>query len=264
MASVALAVLGCAALATPIAALAATHTIAIDIGHARAGDMRCLPAEVGRCKLDDDAYLVYYEFAPSETVGVRINRLVLSELRLTKDSTDENFSPPSIGSSITDISLTYAWPVRKQVVVRGRAGLAHWEEARMVGGLFNRVVEEQSDGLAPVIGFGVDFGSGRTRVGISADLYPLVGETDYVAYYGIGVRFVFGKPSASTLLALDQLAKSVPDARQRRRIQLEAGMASVRRPLPRVPDAPLPCQLDLERNMAATVERKYPNMQLVR
>jgi hypothetical protein len=184
--------------AGPSAAVAATHTIAIDIGHGRAGDMHCPPAEVGRCKLDDDAYLVYYEFAPSETVGVRINRLVLSELRLTTDSTDENFSPPSIGSSITDISVTYAWPVRKQVVVRGRAGVAYWEERRTVGHFLNRVVEEQSDGLAPVVGFGVDFGSRRTRVGISADLYPLVGETDYVAYYGIGVRFVFGKPYGNT------------------------------------------------------------------
>jgi hypothetical protein len=174
--------------AGPLAASAATHTVGIDIGHANAGDMRCPPAEVGVCKHDDDAYRLYYELAPSKTVGFRITRLVLNELRLTT-AADELFIPSEISSTISEISVTYAWPVHKHIVLRGRAGLAQWEEIRFRGSFFD---QKRSDGWTPVMGFGVDFGSKRIRAGLSADLYPSVGDAGYVGYYGIGVRFVFG------------------------------------------------------------------------
>jgi hypothetical protein len=36
----------------------------------------------------------------------------------------------------------------------------------------------------------------RVRAGLYADLYPSVGDTDYAACYGVGVRFVFGSVSS--------------------------------------------------------------------
>lgn len=145
------------------------------------------------CKLDDDSYRVYYEFAPTANIGLRATHVLMNDLRLTKE-TDEIFNRPSVSSIIHDLSVAVSYPLGERVALLGRFGLAYWEEHRTLVSPFGG---ETSDGMSPVIGFGVDFGGRRLRAGLFADLYPSVGDTDYVACYGVGVRFVFGAPSQS-------------------------------------------------------------------
>jgi hypothetical protein len=177
----------------PITACAATHTLGIDIGRASTADMRCPAAEAGRCSLQDDAQRIYYEFHPGEALGFRATILNLNDLRITTDS-DPVFNLPGIQSSIQDLSLTYSYPLWKKLAIGGRVGLGYWEESRSAGAYFSQA---SSNGLSPVLGVNLDFGSGRLRAGLSADLYPAVGDTGHVRYYGAGLRIVFGKLTKS-------------------------------------------------------------------
>jgi hypothetical protein len=177
----------------PSAATAASHILAIDDGRARSADMECPPAETGYCSLRDDAYRISYELRLDSRLGFRASHLYLNDLRLTTD-TDPIFNLPSISSSMNDVSVTYSHPAWKRVAVGGRLGLGYWEEHRSREGVLSRAT---SDGVAPVLGIHVDFGSGRVRAGLSADTYLSVGDAGHVHYYDVGVRIVFGdlKPS---------------------------------------------------------------------
>jgi hypothetical protein len=109
----------------------------------------------------------------THTIGIDVGRAANADMRC----------PPA-----TDVSVTYSYPLWKWVALTGRIGLARWEESRSLGG-FN---QDRSDGLSPVLGLNVDFGGKRLRAGISADIYPAVGDTGYVRYFGAGLRILFG------------------------------------------------------------------------
>jgi hypothetical protein len=178
-------------LAGPVTAFGAPHTIGIDIGRASTADMRCPPAESGLCKLQDDAQRVFYEFRPGAALGFRATYLYLNDLRITTSS-DPIFNLPGTSSEVKDVSVTYSYPVGEWVALAGRIGLAHWEESRSFGG-FSR---DTSNGLSPVLGLNVDFGGKRLRAGVSADIYPSLGDTGYVRYFGAGLRISFGRSRA--------------------------------------------------------------------
>ena len=175
-------------LAGPITAFGATHTIGIDLGRASTADMRCPPAERGLCNLQDDAQRVYYELRPGAAVGFRATYLYLNDLRITTTS-DPIFNLPGISSAIKDVCVTYSYPLWKRVALSGRIGLAQWEESRSLGGFD----QDKSDGLSPVVGLNVDFGGKHLRAGLPADIYPSVGDTGYVRYFGAGLRISFGR-----------------------------------------------------------------------
>jgi hypothetical protein len=44
----------------------------------------------------------------------------------------------------------------------------------------------RSTGYSPAFGLNVDFGNKLVRAGLSIDLYPSVGDADYVRHYGVG------------------------------------------------------------------------------
>lgn len=179
-------------LAGPITALGATHTIGIDVGRAHTAGMHCPVTETGSCELSDGAQRVFYELRPGEAVGFRATFLYMNDLRITRKS-DPIFNSPGINTSISDLSVTYSYPIRKQMSLAGRIGLARWTESRSREVILD---DDKSDGYSPVLGFNVDFGGKRLRAGFSADIYPSVGDADYVTYFGAGLRVLFGRSRA--------------------------------------------------------------------
>jgi hypothetical protein len=86
-----------------------------------------------------------------------------------------------------DLAVTYSYAPAKLVTITVKGGLARWREDRSVL-FFN---DDSSTGYSPDFGASIDFGTKLLRVGLSADVYPSVGDTGYVRYFGAGIRFVW-------------------------------------------------------------------------
>ena len=174
------------ALFAPLASFATTHTIGVDVGRGNTADLACPSAQVPACAHEDDAWRVYYGFRPGERFGVRITRTWVNELRFTT-ATDDVFNDPAISTVIDDLSATYSYPLAKLVSITAKGGISRWEESRS----FGFPSGARSTGYSPAFGLNVDFGNKLVRAGLSIDLYPSVGDADYVRHYGVGIRFVW-------------------------------------------------------------------------
>lgn len=111
----------------------------------------------------------------------RITRTWVNELRFTT-ATDDVFNDPAISTVIDDLSATYSYPLAKLVSITARGGIGRWEESRS----FGFPSGARSTGYSPAFGLNVDFGNKLVRAGLSIDLYPSVGDADYVRHYGVG------------------------------------------------------------------------------
>jgi len=177
-------------LAVPVAAYGATNTIGADYGRGQSAGLNCSTssaADFPACVKRDDAWRLYYGFMFNERFGLRITHTELDELRLTRD-TDAIFDLPVISSRLDDLAATMTFPLSKVVSITAKGGLARWEERRSI---FFFGSDSQSEGYSPVFGMNLDFGNRLLRAGVSVDVYPSVGGTDYVRYYGAGLRFVW-------------------------------------------------------------------------
>ena len=177
-------------LAAPVAAFGATNYIGADYGRGETSGLNCSTssaADLPACVKRDDAWRLYYGFMFNERFGLRITHTELDELRLTHEN-DAIFNLPVVSSRIDDLAATLSFPLSRLVSITAKGGLARWEERRSI---FFFGSDSTSEGYSPVFGMNLDFGNRLLRAGVSVDVYPSVGDTDYVRYYGAGLRFVW-------------------------------------------------------------------------
>jgi len=182
-------ILAAVILAAPVAAFGATNIIGADYGRGETSGLNCFTspsANLPVCVKRDDAWRLYYGFMFNERFGIRITHTELYELRLTNDS-DAIFTVPEVSSRMDDLAATMSFPLSRLVSITAKGGLARWEERRALFFLAG----DNREGYSPVFGMNLDFGNRLLRAGVSVDVYPSVGDTDYVRYYGAGLRFVW-------------------------------------------------------------------------
>lgn len=171
----------------PIATFGATHTIGADVGRSDAGGVSCDPAF--SCPDQGDSWRVSYTITGASGFGGRVSHTHLNGLSvISQGNRDDGFDLPFTGVTLQEIAATYTYPFSPFFTAIAKGGFARWETRRPMSVFFRSDTEE---GVTPTLGVSLDVGSRLLRAGLSLDVYPSVGDTSTVLYYGAGVRFVW-------------------------------------------------------------------------
>ena len=165
------------------ASKALDHSIGVEYGLASSsGDICQSFAGLEGCKDERDRLRLIYSMRFDAPYEFRVARAPV-KVNFTERDTDQIFHDVDVYSELFDFTVARHWSINSWSSWQTRLGVARWDES------FSFIGDE--NGWVPVLGVGAELGRSLLRVSISADIYPGVGDTDYVSFVGAGLRFVW-------------------------------------------------------------------------
>lgn len=104
-------------------------------------------------------------------------------LNVTERQEGELYYEAEVHAELFDFSVARRWPLSDRINWNARLGIARWDES------FSFIGDD--NGWVPMVGVGAEFGRSLLRISVSADVYPGVGDSDYLSFVGAGLRFVW-------------------------------------------------------------------------